>query len=260
MKVKDIASVIENFAPKSLQESYDNAGLQVGNPGMEVSAILLCLDVNEDILKEAIERECNLVVSHHPLIFKGLKSLTGADYTQRLVIDALKQNVAVYSAHTNLDSVWNGVSHEIARRLKIKDIEVLEPNLSNPRAGLGVVGNIDPLPKIEFLRKVKDTFKVKALRYSAQTPSLVVRRVAVCGGAGASLIGAAIREKADILVTGDVKYHDFTSFASEIIIADIGHYESELCSREILSRVIREKYPDTPVYFSDSESNPIKVL
>lgn len=260
VKVKDIAAVIEEFAPKSLQESYDNAGLQVGDPEMAVSAVLLCLDVNEDVLNEAIERECNLIVSHHPLIFRGLKQLTGADATQRLVISALKNNIAVYSAHTNLDSVWDGVSHEIARRLNLKDTEVLEPQPQNPKAGLGVVGNIKPLPKIEFLRKIKETFNVATLRYCAQSSILVVRRVAVCGGAGASLISSAIRAKADILVTGDVKYHDFTSFGSEIIIADIGHYESELCSREILSRIIRDAFPDLTVYFSDSESNPIKIL
>ena len=260
VKVRDIAQVIEDFAPKELQESYDNAGLQVGDPDAKVSAVLLCLDVTEDVIKEAQERECNLIVSHHPLIFKGLKTLTGANNIQRIAIEAIKNNLAIYSAHTNLDSVWDGVSHELARRLSVKDLSILEPQPSNPKAGLGVVGNIQPLPKIEFLRKIKDTFKVAALRYSAQSPSLVVRRVAVCGGSGASLISTAIKAKADILVTGDVKYHDFTSFGDEIIIADIGHYESELCSREILSRVIRDKFPDLTTYFSNSESNPIKIL
>ena len=260
IKVRDIAEIIETFAPKSLQESYDNAGLQVGDPEMGLTAVLLCLDVNEDVLKEAKERECNMIVSHHPLIFRGLKQLIGADYTQRLVIEAIKENIAIYSAHTNLDSVWDGVSHELARKLSVKDLEVLEPQPLNPKVGLGVVGNIKPLPKIEFLRKVKETFNVAALKYSAQSPTLVVRRVAVCGGAGASLISSAIKVKADILVTGDVKYHDFTSFGDEIIIADIGHYESELCSRDILSRVIRENFPELPLYLSDYESNPIKIL
>lgn len=260
VKVKDIASAIENFAPVALQENYDNAGLQVGDPEAEVTAVLLCLDLTEEILKEARERECNMIVTHHPLIFKGLKSITGATPVQRLVIEAVKENVAVYSAHTNLDSVWNGVSHEIAAKLGISDVRVLEPKPGDQNSGLGVIGNIKPLPKLEFLRKIKDTFKVSALRYSAQTPSLVVRKVAVCGGAGASLIEAAIRAEADILVTGDVKYHDFTSFGSEIIIADIGHYESELCSRDILSRVIRDSFPELVTYFSETESNPIKIL
>lgn len=260
MKVKDISDIIEAFAPKAYQESYDNAGLQVGDPGMEVSAVMLCLDVTEDVLREAKSRECNLIVSHHPLLFKGLKSITGENPTQRIVVEAIKDNIAIYSAHTNLDSVWDGVSHEMARRLSIRDIEVLDPNSQDPRVGLGVVGNIKPLPKIEFLRKVKDTFKVSALKYSALSPGVVVRRVAVCGGSGASLIPRAIKADADIIVTGDVKYHDFTSFGSDIIIADIGHFESELCAREILARVIRESCREMPVYFSETETNPVKIL
>lgn len=260
VKVNDIATCIENFAPRELQESYDNAGLQVGNPEMEVTAVLLTLDITDEVLNEAMERGCNMIVSHHPLIFRGMKSLTGADITQQLVIKALLNGIAVYSAHTNLDSVWDGVSHEIARKLSLKDLDVLQPQPGNHRAGLGVVGITKPVPKIEFLRKVKDTFNVKALRYSSQSPVLVIRKVAVCGGAGASLISESIRHKADILVTGDVKYHDFTSYGNEILIADIGHYESELCSRDILSRVIREQFPDLVIYLSDSESNPIKIL
>ena len=259
-KVKEIAAAIEEFAPRSLQESYDNAGLQVGDPDAEVSAVLLCLDVTEDILNEAIARECNLIVSHHPLIFKGLKDLTGSNPTQRIVMEAVRKGISIYSAHTNLDSTWDGVSHEMARRLNITEISVLEPQNPEAKTGLGVVGNITPTPKIEFLRKIKETFSVPALRYSSQSPALVIRKVAVCGGAGASLISAAVARKADILITGDVKYHDFTSFGHEIIIADIGHFESELCSREILFRIIHGAYPDLETYFSETESNPIKIL
>lgn len=260
VKVKDISTCIEKFAPKALQESYDNAGLQVGDPSMDVTATLVCLDVTEEVLEEAFERDCNMIVSHHPLIFKGLKNVTGEDSVQKIVINAIRRNIAIYSAHTNLDAAWDGVSHEIARKLSLKNIEVLEPQTDNERAGLGVIGTVTAVPKIEFLRKIKDTFHVQTLRYSAQSPTLVVRKVAVCGGAGASLISSAIKRNADILVTGDVKYHDFTSYGSEIIIADIGHYESELCSRDILYRIIREKFPDLEIYKSEIESNPIKVL
>lgn len=260
VKVKDITAAIEEFAPRNLQESYDNAGLQVGNPDSEVTAVLLCLDVTEEILSEALSRECNLIVSHHPLIFRGLKDLTGSNPTQRIVMEAIRKGISIYSAHTNLDSTWDGVSHEMARRLNITEISVLEPQPSNPRTGLGVVGNITPTPKIEFLRKIKDTFKVQALRYSSQSPALVIRKVALCGGAGASLIEAAVARKADILITGDVKYHDFTTFGHEIIIADIGHFESELCSREILFRIIHGSFPDLETYFSETETNPIKIL
>lgn len=260
LKVKEIAAAIEEFAPCRLQESYDNAGLQVGNPEMSVSAALLCLDVTEDIFDEAKKRECNLIISHHPLLFSGLKSVTGRDAIQRIVIRAIKENIAIYSAHTNLDSTWNGVSHEIAHSLGLKDIEILEPNGVEEQAGLGVVGNITPVPKLEFLRTLKKLFNVKSLRYSSQSPQLVIRRVAICGGAGASLIKAAKTAKADVMVTSDVKYHDFMSHALDILIADIGHYESELCTKKIFSRIIREKFPNFVTYFAETEKNPINYM
>lgn len=259
-KVRDIAGVIEEFAPKGLQESYDNAGLQVGDPDMDVSAALLCLDVTEDVVKEALERHCNLIVSHHPLLFKGLKEVTGRTATERILITAIRKNIAIYSAHTNLDSAWEGVSHEIAHILNLRNLKVLEPKEGNPSAGLGVIGDVQPTPKLEFLRKIKEAFKVKCLRYSSQSPQLVVRKAAICGGAGASLIKGAIAAGADIILTGDVKYHDFTTYGLDIIIADIGHYESELCTKKIFSRIIREKYPDFMTYFSESESNPINYM
>lgn len=260
VKVKDIARIVEAFAPKGLQESYDNTGLQVGDPEMVVSAALLCLDATEDVLQEALQKECNIIISHHPLIFKGVKNLTGANQVQKLIIEAVKNDIAVYSAHTNLDSTRNGVSYEIARRLGVGNLSVLEPKPDEENMGLGVVGTIIPTPKIEFLRKITDTFQVKALRYSAQSSSLVIRKVAVCGGSGSSLLKEAVKSGADIMVTGDVKYHDFTTFGTEILIADIGHYESELCARDILYRIIRESLPELPIYFSNTESNPIKIL
>ncbi|MDE6577563.1 MAG: Nif3-like dinuclear metal center hexameric protein [Muribaculaceae bacterium] len=258
--VKDIAAVIEEFAPKHLQEDYDNAGLQVGNPDMEVSAVLLCLDVTEDIMAEALNRQCNLIVSHHPLLFKGLKEITGRTPAERIVIEAIRNNIAIYAAHTNLDSAREGVSYEIAHILRLNNLSVLEPRAGEPETGLGIVGDVQPTPKIEFLRKIKEAFKVKALRYSSQSPQLVVRRVAVCGGSGASLIKAAIAANADIIITGDVKYHDFTSYGLDIIIADIGHYESEIITKDLFSRIIRERFPGMVTYFSERETNPIKYL
>ncbi|MCM1369934.1 MAG: Nif3-like dinuclear metal center hexameric protein [Candidatus Amulumruptor caecigallinarius] len=258
--VGNITDAIEAFAPLSLQESYDNAGLQVGFRDRQVDAVMLCLDATEDVLDEAIRRQCAMVVSHHPLIFHGLKSLTGADQVQRIVMKALGSGVAVYSAHTNLDCAWNGVSHEMARMIGLTNLNVLKPLENQPRAGLGVIGDIKPVPKIELLRKVKEKFGVKALRYSSQSPALVVKKAALCGGSGASLIPDAIAAGADIIITGDVKYHDFTTYGQDIIIADIGHYESELCTMNIFSKIIREKYPDLVVYFSEKQSSPITVI
>ena len=260
LKVKDIAAAIEDFAPKGLQESYDNAGLQVGDPEMEVTAALLCLDVTEDVLNEALVRHCNMIVSHHPLLFKGLKEVTGKTATERIVMRAILDKVAIYSAHTNLDSAWEGVSHEMAHIIGMRNIKVLEPHDSECRNGLGVIGDVKPTPKLEFLRNIKEDFKVKSLKYSSQNPQLVIRRVAVCGGSGASLIKDAIAAGADIIVTGDVKYHDFTTYGLDILIADIGHYESELCTKDIFSRIIRERYPDFVTYFAETETNPISYM
>lgn len=261
LKVKDICRAIEEYAPLSLQESYDNAGLQVGDAEAVVSAVLLCLDVTEETIHEAKARSCNLIVSHHPLIFKGLKSLTGADQTQRIVMDALREGISIYSAHTNLDSAIEGVSYEMAHQLNLKNLEVLIPSEKDPKIGLGIIGYYDnPVPQLEFLRKVKETFAVKALRYSGQTQHLVVRKVALCGGSGASFLKEALASKADAYLSGDFKYHDYTSYGLDILIADIGHHESELCSRKILSRIIRETFPDCLTYFAESENNPIKIL
>lgn len=260
MTVRDISDVLEKFAPLPLQESYDNAGLQVGNPESEVHAVLLCLDVTSDVLEEAIRRKCDMIVSHHPLIFHGLKSLTGSDETQRIAMRSLSAGVAIYSAHTNLDSTWNGVSHEMAHMLGVSDIEVLSPLADEPRAGLGVVGNIEPTPKLELLRKIKERFGVECLRYSSQSKRIVVKRVALCGGSGASLIREAISAGADLYVTGDIKYHDYTTYGGDIVLADIGHYQSELCSINIFSRIIREKYPDLVVYFSEDQTDPISLM
>lgn len=260
IRVGEIAAAIEDFAPRALQESYDNAGLQVGDPMMEVSAVLVCLDVTEETIREAEERHCNMIVSHHPLLFKGLKQVTGRTATERIVIEAILKDIAIYSAHTNLDSAWGGVSHEIANMLRLKNLHVLEPKGGNPEVGLGVIGETQPVPKLEFLRRVKEVFSVRSLRYSSQSPHLVVKKVAVCGGSGASMIREAIEAGADIYLTGDVKYHDFTSYGLDIILADMGHYESELCTKKIFSRIIREKFPDCLVYFSETESNPVGII
>lgn len=261
IKVKDISQAIEDFAPLRLKETWDNPGLQVGNPEMEVSAVLLCLDVTEEILQEAKKRDCNMIVSHHPLIFGGLKRLTGATPVERIAAVAIRDNIAIYSAHTNLDSTYEGVSYEMAHMLGLSGCRPLEPNqCGNETQGLGIVGSVTPTPKLEFLRKVRDTFEVKDLRYSAQTPGIVVRKVALCGGSGGSLIKEALDSGADVYICGDLKYHDFTTYGTEILLADIGHFESELCSRKILYRAIREKCPECVLYFSDCERNPIHVL
>lgn len=259
--VRDIAAAIEAFAPRSLQESYDNSGLQTGNPDMEVRAALICLDVTEEVMDEARSRGCNMVISHHPLLFKGLKDITGRTPQQRIVIKALKNDIAIYSAHTNLDSAWDGVSHEMAHTLGLDDLQVLCPGSDGPISGLGLVGRLSkPVPAMEFLRNVREAFHAKCLRYSTRTPKLVIRTVAVCGGSGGSLLRRAIESGADVYVTGDLKYHDFTDHGLDILLADIGHFESELCSEKIFSRIIREKFPNFVTYYAETGKNPVGFL
>lgn len=259
-KIKEIARAIEAYAPLNLQESYDNAGLQVGDPEADATAALLCLDVTEKSLEEAEARGCNLIISHHPLIFGGIKSVTTADERGRIITKAIRKGISIYSAHTNLDRARQGVSAEIAEALGLKDVQVLDPDPQNPAVGLGAIGDIKPSPALEFLRKVKDTFEVKSLRYSALFPSLIVKRVAVCGGAGASLIKLAVQEGADVIVTGDVKYHDFTTWGKKILIADIGHYESELCTKKLFMHILSEAFPAFTTYLAEEESNPVNFL
>lgn len=260
IRIKDIAAAIEEFAPLALQEHYDNAGLQIGSPEAEVARVLLCLDVTEEILNEAVSKECNLIISHHPLLFSGLKRISDKTAVERIVTGAISNRIAIYSAHTNLDSTFEGINYEIANSLGLNEIRPLCPAEGFPGAGLGVIGNINPTPCLEFLRKVKDLFNVSQLRYSRQSKGLVVRRIALCGGAGASMIRDAIAQGADLFVSGDLKYHDFTSFGPDILLADIGHYESEICSQKIFARILAERFPELPFFYSESEKNPIKIL
>lgn len=260
-KVKEIAAAIEQFAPKALQESYDNTGLQVGDPEMDVTAALICLDVTEDVLAEARKRGCNLIVSHHPLLFKGLKEITGSTPVQRIVMEAISGKIAIYSAHTNLDSVAYGVTHEMAEAVGLAEMSPLIPSREFDGAGLGIIGTMPrPVPAMEFLRNLKEIFQVKALRYSRRTPKVVIRKVALCGGSGGGFISEAIRQGADVYVTGDLRYHDFTDYGIDILLADIGHYESELCSGKIFSRVIHEKFPNFVTYYAESGKNPVGFI
>lgn len=260
-KVSDIANAIECFAPKSIQESYDNSGLQIGSPDDNVSAALICLDITEEVMEEARQRECNIIISHHPLLFHPLKSITGKTSTERIAATAIKRGTAIYSAHTNLDAAQDGVSYEIARLLNLQDLTPLAERADNAGQGLGILGHTpQPTPAIEFLRTLKKQFHCKALRYSVQSPHLVVRKVAVCGGSGADMIRTAINAGADIYITGDIKYHDFTTYAPHILLADIGHHESELCAKEIIWRILREKLPEFPAYFAESDKNPVGYL
>ena len=266
MKVKEIADAIEQYAPLRLQEEWDNAGIQVGDPEATISGILLCTDATEAVVAEAISRGYNLVIAHHPLIFRGLKKIMGRTPVERTVAMAIKHDITIYSAHTNMDSAWQGVSFRMADKIGMTDVEFLDANKVDPygdqdsvTAGCGVIGNITPMPAREVLKCVKAAFEVGAVRYSGDGDT-TVNRVALCGGAGGFLLDKAVEQGAQLYVTADMRYHDFLENNQRIVVADIGHYESEHYTKEIFLEIIQKKNPTFAVAFAKNETNQINYL
>lgn len=362
--VKTITNYLEEIAPLPLQENYDNAGLITGRPDAIVSGILVTLDCTEAVVDEAIARNCNLIVAHHPIVFRGLKKINGSNYVERTVIKAIKNDIAIYAIHTNLDNVYQGVNRRIAEKIGLRNLKVLVPrrdtllklvtfipkantaavlaavhqagagqignyrNCSfrvegtgtfmptadanpaigqhdsqesvtedrvevifpafrepavmkalreahpyeeiayylttlineNQEIGAGMIGELqEPLEPLDFLRSLKNRMELQVIRHTA-TLSKPIRKVAVCGGAGSFLLPNAIRSGADVYVSADFKYHEFFDADGRIIIADIGHYESEVFTKELLKDVLIKKFPTFAINFSKSVTNPISYI
>lgn len=362
MKISEIIRFLESYAPSQLQESWDNSGLLTGDAGGECSGVLLALDMTEEVVDEAIKRNCNLVVAHHPVIFKGLKRLTGKTSVERTVIAAIRNHIALYAIHTNLDNVIQGVSGMMARKLGLENIRILQPlqgqlrklytyvpesHLETVRkaifeAGGGAIGKYDecsfgttgegtfrplpgsdpysgitevrsrekewkieilfeswkegavlaalrsahpyeeiayevirlenthqeigagavgvlpePMQEKEFLKRVKAVFGPGAIRHTPLT-GRPVKTVAVCGGAGSFLISNALAAGADMYVTADVKYHEFFGAEGKMVIADIGHFESEQFTVELLYEILLKKFHNFAVLKSDVITNPVQ--
>lgn len=361
MKVKDVVQFLESVAPVHLQEDYDNSGLLVGDMENELTGILVSLDCTEEIVQEAIDKKCNLIVSHHPIIFKGLKNLTGKNYVDRTVIKAIKNNISLYAIHTNLDNIQNGVNLKIMEKLGITTSEILSPKTQLLRklvvfcpnedvgklkdalfnAGAGNIGNYsdcsfsiegkgtfkpgeganphvgemnsrheamenrveviypffkenevlsamrnnhpyeevahdiytlqnqwqdvgsgaigelkDPMNEEDFLIFVKSCFGLKMVRF---TPFLgkKVKKIAVCGGSGSFLIKSALAQKADVFISSDIKYHEFFDAEGKMVIMDIGHYESEQFTIDLLGDLLKKKFTTFAVRLTELNTNPI---
>ena len=364
MKVKDITGHLESLAPRAYQESYDNSGLLTGEPSQEVTGVLVTLDCTEEVVQEANDRGMNMIVAHHPIVFKGLKKLTGSNYVERTVIKAIRNNIALYAIHTNLDNVHIGVNRKIGEKIGLKNLKVLVPkkdtlsklvtfiphqnaeevlaalynagagqignykncsfrvegtgtfmpnaeanphigkaheqesvkeiraevifpthlevsiitalkkshpyeevayyinNLTNENqeVGSGMVGELDTaLEPIEFLRRLKVSMNLNTVRHTRLLDKKV-KKVAVCGGSGSFLLPHAISSEADFYVTADFKYHEFFDADGKITIADIGHYESEVFTKELILEILKEKFPTFAVNFSTTDTNPIRYL
>lgn len=261
-KIHHILSILEAVAPPHLQESYDNAGLIVGDPDAAVKGVLFCLDSTEAVVDEALSLGCNLVVAHHPIVFRGLKRLNGANYIERTVIKAVQQNVAIYAIHTNLDNVHRqGVNAKIAEKLGLSGTRILAPKTgADAEIGAGLIGQLSkPMEEQTFLEHVKRAMQTDCVRYTALRGK-PVSTVAVCGGAGSFLLPDAIRAGADAFVSADFKYHEFFDAEGKLVIADIGHYESEQFTIELLYEIIREKLPTFALHLTKQSTNPVYYL
>ena len=254
--IRDIVAPIEEFAPLSLQESYDNAGLIVGRLDDELrGGVLLAVDVTEAVIEEAIEKGCGLIITHHPIIFHPLKRLNSASVVERCVEMAIRNNIALYACHTNLDSTPNGMSWRVGEMLGLSDMEVLQPTVDG--AGFGVVGTLgESVSEEAFLQLVKQVFGVKALRHSALL-GREVKRVAICTGAGASLMSEARDSECDIYLTADLKYNDFYTPDSHFVVVDMGHFESEFCAIAILFDVLSKIFINFALHKSAQSQNPV---
>ena len=255
MKAKEIIKVIEDFAPLSIQESWDNCGLCIGSPEDEVSSVLIGLDCTVELVDEAIRCGADMIVTHHPLIFSGLKKISPEDMVGAAVIKAVRAGICIYAAHTSADKVIAGVSGAMAARLGLTDIEILDED--GEGTGLGAVGNLPaPVTAQEAVSLVKERFSLRMIRTSApiQGP---VSRIAMCGGSGGSLIKAARKAGAQLYISGDISYHNFFT-PDDFMIMDIGHYESEIEIVDILFSLIKKNFPTFAVRITQNiNSNPI---
>jgi len=259
VKTKEVIAALERVAPLPLQEDFDNAGLQVGLTEAEVSGALLCLDVTEAVVDEALRRGCNLIVSHHPLIFHKLRRVSDETYVQRAVIKALKNDVAIVSMHTNLDNAPGGVNFMMADRLGLQNCAFFGPQkeAEGVVGGSGVVGEwAEGISSAAFVALLKERFEARCVMTNALLDRKI-RRVALCGGAGSFLLSEAIRAKADAFVTGEMHYHEYFDHEQEIQIAVIGHYESEHFTAETLRCIIEKTCPGVRCCVAETNTNPI---
>ena len=267
-KVSEILSYITEVAPIHWQESYDNSGLLVGDANALVDKVLLTLDLTEKVIDEAIENSFHLVISHHPLIFKGLKNILVDDTTGRIITKAIKHDISIAAMHTNIDNSFYGVNRVLAEQLGLKNLNILHPNISSSQhlgdsetqVGSGMIGYFEnEMSEKDFLKIIKGKLNVGAIRHS-ELLDKPIKKVAVCGGSGSFLIGDAKRCGADAYITADLKYHDFFEADNEILIVDAGHFETEQFTKQLFADIILKKNPKFAVQISRVNTNSVNYF
>ena len=257
-QLKQIIDIIESVAPRSAQEQWDNSGMQIGRTGREIKSILLTTDVNTEVVNEAILLDCQLIISHHPLLFHGIKQICGQNEQARVVELAIKNNIAIYSAHTSLDSVIHGISGRLADILGITNYRILIPSANSTQMGLGVIGQLEqPMTYDAFLLRVKERLNTQYIRYTDPKQE-EIHTVALCGGSGAEFIEEAISQGADVYITADCKYHEMQAADKRIGLIDIDHWISECHCRKIWDEIADSM--GVTCYISQKDKSPIKVL
>lgn len=258
-KVSEILSFITEVAPLHWQENYDNSGLLIGDPNALVDKVLLTIDVTEKVIDEAIENSFHLIISHHPLIFRGMKNILNDNTLGRIVTKAIKNDISIAAMHTNLDNSYLGVNRVLAENLGLKDLQILHRNNVDDEipVGSGMIGILEnEMSESEFLSLVKEKLNVPVIRHS-ELLRRPIKKIALCGGSGAFLINDAKRCGADVYLTADVKYHEFFDADNEILIIDAGHFETEQFTKQLIADIILKKNPNFAVQISSVKTNSV---
>ena len=265
MKLIDLISFLNDIAPPRFQEDYDNTGLIVGNNQTDITGVLVCLDAIEEVVDEAITLGCNVIVAHHPIIFRGIKQLNGKNYIERTIIKAVKNDIAIFAIHTNLDNVYfSGVNGKICEKIGLVNTSILAPKSDeqylDAQVGAGMIGQLKiPVGDIEFLTHLKEVMQLKTIKHTRLLHKNIYT-VAICGGAGSFLLNDAKKRGADIFITSDYKYHEYFDADGDIVIADIGHYESEKYTIELLYDLIINNFSTFAAHYTKIVTNPIKYF
>jgi len=259
--IDEVIQYLETIAPLHLQENYDNSGLLIGMTEEEIRGVLICLDCTEEVLEEAIRLDCNMVISHHPAIFYGMKRFTGSNPTERIVRMAIKNDLSLYAIHTNLDNVLSsGVNERIAKHLGLEVKSILRPKMPSAEkstTGAGIIAFFqEPMPEVEFLQLLKERMQSEVIRHS-KLLGVAIERVAICGGSGSFLMEDARLAGVHALVTADYKYHNFFDADGDLLICDIGHYESEQYTVNLLQELISRKFPTFAAHCTGINTNPV---
>jgi dinuclear metal center YbgI/SA1388 family protein len=261
MRVIEITRIINDWMPTSFAEDFDNVGLIVGDPESEISSILVTLDTTEDVVEEAIERGCNMVVSYHPIIFNGLKQITSnSNYVEKSVIKAVKNNISVYAIHTSLDNHPNGISYILSDLIGLENISTLIPKeekLADNNIGVGSIGELEnPMNETEFFDHLKNKLDLKYLRHTKKL-NKKISKVSVVVGSGSFAIKNSIESNVDAFITSDFKYHNFFEADSKALFIDIGHYESEKHIKLVIKEFLNKKLPNFTILLSEMNINPV---